>query len=794
MPRKKKTPERARLLLETLVETFTTEDRAVRERQLRIARGLKLFWDGFQTNNYNEVAHDWRVWDQQQYQDSNFDQAYYDNPVNVFRAYLESIIAALSVTVPPIKCYPDDAENSLDIATARAGDKIAELISRHNDSSLLWLHALFIYCTEPLLASYTYPKADKDYGTYKEDEYEDSVEMHEYKTCPNCGAEMDDKLVTELEKDEYMPDDEDVILHDIIFNEGEEICNSCAAMVDPEIRRSPLTVTRIVGTTQEAKSRQCMEAYGALNVKVPVYARKQKECPYLMYMYEIHYSLAIGQWEHLRDKFTHEPKIGPAAGGSFDPYERWARLPTQYYGEYPMNTVTVKKTWLRPDSFNTLGDKKDIDYLKSKYPDGAQVTQVNDEFAEACNEALDDCWSLCYNPLADYVHSDPAGLLLVSIQSITNDLISLTLQTIEHGIPQTFADPTVLDFKAYKQLEVAPGAIVPTKKILGGRSIGEAFYEVKTASLSPEVIPFSQNVQQLGQLASGSLPSLFGGQMQQGSGTASEYSMSRAQALQRLQNVWKMLTVWWKNSYGKAIASYIKEVKDDEKDVQRKKDGSFVNVFIRKAELEGKIGKIELEANENLPMSWNQRKDMVFQLLMNGNPELLSIMGSPENLPIIREALGLTDFYVPGEDQRNQQYEEITELLNSEPIQMPPDPQVEMAASMGDVTAQQLLQQSPQEVPSVEIDPIYNNHEIHFEIISSWVSSEQGRLAKIENAKGYKNVLLHGMQHKQQIDMLQMQQTASQNEATGAAPNKKPNKRNDRPAPIQGEEDVRTAQ
>ena len=101
------------------------------------------------------------------------DQGYYDKPVNVYRAYLESIIAALSVTVPPITCYPDDADNPLDVTTAKAGDKIAELIFKHNDAPLFWLHALFVFCTEGMTACYTYPNADEKYGTYKEKKYEE---------------------------------------------------------------------------------------------------------------------------------------------------------------------------------------------------------------------------------------------------------------------------------------------------------------------------------------------------------------------------------------------------------------------------------------------------------------------------------------------------------------------------------------------------------------------------------------------------------------------------------------------
>jgi hypothetical protein len=779
--------EEVQHLLKQVVDHFDAEDRSVRERQIRVWRRLKLFWEGFHRIYYSEVAHDWRIWDQE-YTEQDTDQTYYDKPINVFRAYLESIIAALSVTVPPIKCYPDDADNPLDLTTAKAGDKIAALVYRHNNVQLLWLHALFIYMTEGLVACYSYPKEDKKYGIYKEEKYEEVEEIHQVTKCPLCGYEIEDKVLdtlSALEKDEFMPEEHDVPLHDLMMNRGMEVCPSCAQMMDPDIRQSPLIVTRLVGVTEHPKTRQCLEVYGGLYVKVPVYAMKQCDCPYLGFSYESHYATVLERYPHLREKLRGgNSKIGGPTG-VYSPYEQWGRLSPQYQGEYPINTVTVRNFWLRPASFNVL-DEEDCDKLKKLFPDGAKVIFINEEFAEAENESLDDCWTLTYNPLADYLHHDPLGLLLTSVQEITNDIVSLTLQTIEHGIPQTFADPSVLDFAAYRQMEVLPGGVYPATPRTG-KSLQEGFHEVKTATLSGEILPFAEEIQRLAQLVSGALPSLFGGQMTE-SRTASEYSMSRSQALQRLQNVWKIFTVWWKEIFGKVIPSYIICVKEDERDVKRDAFGNFINVFVRKAELEGKIGKVELEANENLPITWNQKKEVVMQLLQSANPEILAIIGAPENLPIIREAIGLNEFYVPGEDDRIKQYEEISQLINSEPIVIPPqiDP---MMASMNPAIAQDpnaMAMMQPQELPSVEIDPDIDNHQIEFEICRSWLVSDAGRLAKVDNPPGYKNVLLHAKAHLQVLQMQQQMMQMQQQQGEGVSPNEKSKENTE--TPIQGDE------
>lgn len=757
-----------------VVSHFIDEDIDVRNRQIRSWRRLKLFWEGFHRTWYSEVAHDWRIWDEET-QGDDTQQAYYDRPINVFRAYLESIIAALSVTVPPVTCYPDDAENTLDLQTAKAGDKIATLLYRHNDVPLLWLHSLFIFCTEGMVGCYTYPKSDEKYGTYEKKEYDEIEEEHEYARCPQCGYNLSDEITNspeaaqfteklEQNQDKFMPDDSDIPVQDYIAENGTtDFCPACAQQIIPILGKETLVVTRLVGITNEPKTRVCMEAYGGLNIKVPVYARKQSECPYLFYSYETHYANAIEEFKDL-DAEALRKQISGAKGGPRDPYqEEWARLSPQYDGVYPTNVVTVRHCWLRPAAFNVL-DEDTADELKKKYPNGCKISYVNDLFAGVCNEALDDCWTLTYNPMSDYIHFDPLGLLLVSVQELTNDIISLTTQTIEHGIGQVFVDPETLNFDAYRQLEATPGGVYEAKP-KSGKALGESFYEAKTATLSGEVLPFFNQVQNLGQMVSGALPSLFGGQLE-GSGTASEYSMSRAQALQRLQNVWKMLTLWWKNIFGKAIPTFIKEMKDDERNVERTADGNFINVFIRKAELEGKLGKIELEANENLPITWNQRKDVIMQLLQAGIPEVLQILGAPENLPIIREAIGLDDFFVPGEDAREAAYESIKLLLQSEPF---PDPM------MG------------QEMPSLEIDPDFDDLDIIFEIVRKFANSEHGRQTKMENPAGYKNVLLWGRQAKM-LGSMQAMQPGMASGPDAEQPTE------DTEAPIKGEENVPTAE
>ena len=703
-------PEDKRKELRLVCDHFDNEDKSVRERQIRTWKRLKFYWEGLNNLYWNEVAHDWRVIDLGMLNDDSY-QDYYDKRVNVFKAYLESIIAALSVIVPPVVCYPDDADNPDDLETAKAGNTISKLVYRHNDAHLIWLHALYIYCTEGLIASYNYSHEDKSYGEVTKPSYKTYEEEIDTQNCSICGMPITDDI-----------------------NDGFDletpplpICLNCGFEVVPELKREKVLVTRLSGETKEPKSRQCIKTYGGLFVKIANYAKNQKESPYLRFIEDKHYGIAIEEYDHLHDKLVNSAG-GLKGGSSDDIYEQWARLSTQYNGTYPENTVACAKYWLRPSAFNVLPSSQ-VDWWKKKFPNGVRCIWVNDLFAECEGEALDDVWTLTHNPLADYMHHDPLGSLLVSVQDITNDLISLALQTMEHGISTTMFDSGVLDANAYQNREVLPGEMIPVIPKTG-KSVADAFYNLQTTTFSAEILPFGNKVQELGQLVSGAIPSLFGGEMA-GSKTAAEYSMSRAQALQRLQNTWKMLCIWWKTIFSKVIPAYIKNVAEDERLVEKDKNGNFVNTFVRVSQLNGKIGRVELDASDQIPINPAQLKDTIMQILQTNHPGLIEAMIDPENIQMMKDALGMQSAVIPGEDDREKQLEEIRILLASEPIE----------TGEIDEMGQPVL------APSVDIDPQVDDNELQADTVRKWAVSLAGRLAKMENPLGYKNVLLHGSRH-----------------------------------------------
>src|SRR6185503_8486670 len=291
--------------IKDIIDDFENEDQTVRERQIRDWKRMELLWYGFTNFYWDYVAHDWRTFGS----DVDDNQgAYYDKNINVFRAFGETIIAALSATVPPIKCIPDDADNVNDLLTAKSGSKIAELVYNHVDAPLLWVRALFTYYLQGLVAAYNWTDENKTYGEVDIREEHDELVDGTQSICPSCGMTLMENEKTAssemsaVESDEYDPGDEDVVLHDLLNND-KILCPQCQVEVDPDIKEDKIVVTRITGVTRQPKSRQRIEINGGLYIKVPNWARSQSDCPYISYNYETHYSTIFEEYPEIMDTF-----------------------------------------------------------------------------------------------------------------------------------------------------------------------------------------------------------------------------------------------------------------------------------------------------------------------------------------------------------------------------------------------------------------------------------------------------------------------------------------------------------
>jgi hypothetical protein len=792
--------------LDSIVSQIDYRDQFARDKMMKVLKRNEYFWEGLQNIYFSEVAHDWRFISDNPDDDYDYaEEADIENKiVNIYKAHGEVVISAIAQAIPATRFYPSDADEAQDIYTAQAYTRLAELIRKHNKAPFLFMKAIGLLYNQGIIAAYTFNDQNSKYGTETVQHFRQGVLKNKVGYCPECGENLAvqpmntsglaDQLgspieempvpegaETSIENNAFPqteapvepPPVESVMEQDMPADAGAppeamglegipdeamipppeaemppqmtgmmeppppnaEICPNCGANVAPMIETEEEPIQELDWEETVAKSRQIIELYGAINVQIMPRARTLQQSGYLILNDE--HDVA-----EMQEKFPHiADQIVPTADS--DRYDRWARTPSISASDDDAEICTCRQIWLRPWMFNKVGKSDDerVLALKAQFPSGLRAIYINDVLAEVNDEDMDEYWTVSVDPILDRVHGQPYANPLVPIQEMTNEVFQLTVETIRHGIPETFVDSSVIDLQKYRSMEVSPGSLYPVKAPVGG-NISAAFYTNRAALLSREHKEFHDDLQTAGQFVLGTVPSVYGGTMQGGSDTASEYSMSRAQALQRLQIIYKMISFFWSDVESKAVKCYAKNMKTDEKIVKSQGKNSFVNVWIRKAEMNGEVGQVEPELSEQFPLAWSQKRDIIMRLLELNNEALNEALFHPENRHTVADLVGITELTVPGDADRSKQLYEIYELLQGQPQPIGLNP----------------MDGTPILEPTVPVEKDIDDHIVHKAVIKEWCVSEIGMDQKMTNPGGYMNVVAHLSMHVEAEQMEAMKQ------------------------------------
>lgn len=729
------------------------EDNWVRRQQIRVWKKLERFWHGIQYIYWSETQQDWIA-----PIDTSFNTAdnenredaagpYYDFVMNIYRGHGESIIAALAAQMPSVRFPPDNADDEDDRLTSQVFSKISDLIDRHNQSKLVIFQALLALWNQGIVCAYHYNQSDPKYGFVKIPVYgtEKVCDTCGYMAlsseeidCPEC-LQNSDPANSDESPDQDQSQDQDQEPEE---TEDDEY-NGSAANPTSSQPQGPKKLTEhqvIKGFNEtQAKSRVKIDIFGPIFVKIPTYAKTQEQCDYVINCMEqprslVKYTFASGGTKRDVDLAQ---KID-ATGTEFDIYERTARAPSAFtYTTYDnQNLVTFKRIWLRPSCIERLGsDKEDIKKsLRSKFPKGIYACFVGrDVYIESRSECLDDKWTIGKAGLSTYIHSDPMGQPLVPAQEMKNVYTNLSIETVEQGIADVYADPDVLNFEDYSRHEKRPGntyAVSPKP----GIPLSASIMEGPKATLSAEVPELVNKVEQDAQFLVASFPSIYGGPQEEASKTATEYNMSRQMALQRLSITWTLLTIWWAKLKEKCVHLYVENIVEDERFVTKDSSNNYVNVWIRKADLLGKVGEVEPEGGETFPVTMAQKQSTLMQILALNNQIINNALFSSENYKVFTDSLGFPELKLPQDDQRIKQVRENQYMLDSNQL--------------------------------AQIEPILDDDDIHIQTAKDYLVSEEGQSLKDSNVTAYQLIIQHIQLH-QQNKMQSMQPPVNPNAPPG---------------------------
>jgi hypothetical protein len=724
-------PENLQNVLKDLVRQYEHEDSWVRKQQLKLWKKNEEFWHGIQFIFWSESRQDWvspaeTKWTGQEEGREEAEGPFYDFVINIYKAHGESVIAALSAEVPSVRFPPDDAEDEDDLVTSKTYDKIADLIQRHNNAKMTLLQALFTLWNQGMVCAYHAPKADKAFGV---------VEIPQYTRSKFC--EFCSKPVAEPMSESVPPSQDQMTgaappvqsppgptMPGAQPQVPQESCPDCGM---PVTERPVIT-----GYSESPKTRVVWELYGPIFVQVPFYARDQKECGYLLLKKDFPVALLQNLYPHMEDKLEHDTAEDAE-------YERFTRSPSTFSSysriDERRNLRALKRIWFRPWVLDGLSKEFESEkqQLKEMFPDGIYCAFIGDNYVESRNEDVDKYWTVGKCGLSTFIHCDPLGQPLISVQELRNVLVNLVQETIEHGIPSTFADTEVLDFDTYSRHEARPGMVFPVVR-KPGEAIADAFYESSRATVSKELGAVWKQLDQDGQFAVGSFPSIYGGPSEGKTRTASEYNSSRQMALQRLSISWSYVVQWWTKLIEKSVHLFVENVVADEKYVI-KENNNYINIWIRQAEMTGKVGDVEPEGSEMFPTTIMQKQDLFMKLLGLNDDMIKSVLFDPENRRMIADILGDPNLYVPGEDQRIKQAREIQMMIKTSQV--------------------------------VPIETAVDDDDVHIGALKNFMVGAVGLDLKMTNPQAYQALTQHLQMHQQNQMMQQMQQMQAQGPGDG---------------------------
>lgn len=741
-----------RQLLLTEIRMVVSESDTVRRWQLQRVRKSRDYYNGRQ----------WQVWSAEKqtyipmaevpasvYGGETDDED--DDPIytwNLYKATGEFISSIITGSSPTVRFFPEDASNAMDVATAKAASDIVKIFHRTNDiDNILDQEAFYLY-NDGMFAAYVRHVIDKQrFGTrvvpvMGQVPYEISPAMN---VCGRCGS-------ANPPVDEY----------------GAGQCAQCRAILtaDGNIPAEMGTKEDQVGEETKVNGAEVLDLYGVTNVRISPEARDLDESMYLILQQEIDPAII----KALHPKTATDNDFQPSSTAVGIPEERMARAQQSHAlwmsgpfsgSDENYKRVTYTKIWLRPAFFYRLKEIDQRDKFLSLFPDGAFFAYGGDTYLESRNECMDDYWVICHAYPGDTSMRPSIGESMLDPQDALNDLMYSEMQVARHAVGTLYVDSDAVDQDFTRQSRVRGGMMQSVKRI-NGEPIGSNFFAMEPAGMNGHAVQLRQEIfGGISQYLSGTLPGVTG-QSDPNLKTAKAYSQAREQAMGRIAMIWRQMKRAHSRIAGLAVKHFIANRQGDYSFSELTPYG-FKNKVIKYADLAGQIIAYP-ETDEAYPVSASDKREQLLQLLQTGDPALAGAVTDPENFDYLKAANGLSGLKLPGEAARNKQFREIQKLLAAEPtIQpIPPSPVMDPntgAPAIDPMTGQPMMNPpSQEEVSSIPVEMITDDHAMEFKACQIWLNSEEADNAKVDNPAGHRNVVLHAESHYNQMLALQSMQ------------------------------------
>lgn len=583
----------------------------------------------------------------------------YDYSQNLFRGFARKLMAVLGNRMPNAIAVPDNADDDKSITAASTASNAAEYIRQHCELpmqmfyNLMWAwnagttfwHIDFIEDANEF-GFKEVPEASEQQGALGNASYD----------CPQCAGSVP------AVEGQPAPTE----------------CMQCHGPIGPQNYKPPVSVNLPNVTMKRVPASGLkITLHNASEVTVPLDSTSIDDCGWLKLDREWPKAkcLANPKWGEMLRKDANATSVPQAEVSGSSQYAAGVRSafasPVGLVRSQRPNMWTVSDLWWTPAQYELVDDPTVRKTLKENFPKGLRITSVRDKIVDFQNEVLRERWQECKPEPSERIMVDPLGMDWLEVTDIYNNTLNQCSETIDRSNQPGFADPTKLDFDALQERRMLPGEYIPMLRPAGGR-LEDAIYNPTPITFSEQIAPWVASVIDVAKQVTGLLDAIWGGGSDD-EPTARQAEMKKNSALGQLGMIW--------TSVGKSLEKvYMKATRllaENEEGVLAftKKDqfGNFNTMSVVVDDLRN--GKYHFEADEAIPMTWGQQRDLLMWML-DKPEELLQLWGmdDPLNIPEFKRLLGMPGERIPLEDERKAGMIVIGKLLEAAPTPGPATP------------------------------------------------------------------------------------------------------------------------
>lgn len=510
--------------------------------------------------------------------------------------------------------------------------------------------------------------------------------------------------------------------------------------------------------------REVTIAYGKLEAKVPIYADKLSQFPWLRISDEVNVNILRERYPWIEEKI----KAGTSVGGN-DQLDRMARINVRLAvqsssssGESWQQDATETFTFFRPSQYRSIKKEELRKLFYDTFPLGLLVVHAGGELAFIQNRSMNKHLAVLHAKEGSGQNRRAIGSNYLPLQKILNANISLLDRYFRAAIARRFHDVEAINSETINGQANDPAKSTPVM-LHAGQKIADVTGIENTPQPTTGMFEFIQwLIQGAPEAMDGMEPSMFGaatGEADQGVYQTAKLKRDAARGVYSLP--WSQICLGLAKAAEQAAES---AAENRVTDISSNIPGQN--------KLQVEISKMQGDAlcypeSMEIPQTIAEQEAQMAELLEQGQNVAIynAIANDPRNLTVFANFPSLTGLEIPGLDAVEQQEGEFELLMQSGPQPNPQYAAIQQQLQEGEThpeaqtpegqEAMQQLQQAMQSMPpQISSVPVAQdgseNHAIHAAITLGMLTSPEGRKFKNGNDEQkaiWQNLKLHWQEH-----------------------------------------------